>query len=144
MRGVVDAPDHGKHAPGHGEDAVDDGSLHVERSARLPGFLQFREDPLLKGWSVVGNVRSTFEGETTKAGWVSFFMAGRIQKAAFGFNRRKTLGAALTRLAKRVKSGNCNSFEIMHVTTKHFLGVFRVSVAAHARHFQKGSVYFER
>lgn len=125
-------------------DGVDDGSLHVERSAQLPGFLRFSGDPLLKGWSAVGNVRSTFEAETAKAGWVSFFMAGRIEKAAFGFNRRNTLGAALTRLARRVKSANCNSFEIMHVTTKHFLGVFRVSVAAHARHLQKGSVFFER
>ena len=134
-------------------DAVGDGSLHVEQSAQLPGFLRFGGDPLLigdpllKGWSVIGNVRSTFEAETTKAGWVSFFMAGKIEKAAFGFNRQKTLGAALTRMARLVKSGNCNSFEIIHVTTKHFLGVFRVSVAAHARHFQKikGSpVCFER
>ena len=125
-------------------DGVDDGSLHVERSAQLPGFLRFGADPLLKGWSVVENVRSTFEAETTKAGWVSFFMAGKIEKASFGFNRQKTLGAALRRMARRVKSGNCNSFEIIHVTTKHFLGVFRVSVAAHARHFQEGSVYFGR
>jgi len=124
--------------------AVNDGSLHVERSAQLPGFLRFGADPLLKGWSVVGNVRSTFDAETTKAGWVSFFMAGKIEKAAFGFNRQRTLGAALGRMARQVTSGNCNSFEIIHVTTKHFLGVFRVSVAAHARHFQKGPGSFGR
>jgi hypothetical protein len=113
------------------------GSIHVERSARLPEFLRFEGDPLLKGWSVLRNVRSTLEAETAKAGWISFFMAGKIEKTSFGFNRRKTLGAAMRRLAGRVKSGKCNSFEIMHVTSKRFLGVFRVTVAAHARRLQE-------
>jgi len=124
------------------KNGMETGSIHIERSAQLPKFLQFVGDPLLKGWSVIGNVRSTLEEETAKAGWISFFMAGRIENAAFGFNRQKTLGAALRRLAKRVKSGNCNSFEIIDVTSKQFLGVFRVSVAAHARHLQEGLVCF--
>lgn len=113
------------------------GTVHVERSAKLPAFLQFGGDPLLKGWSVLKNLRSTFDAETAKAGWISFFMAGKIEKTSFGFNRRKALGAAMRQMARRVKSENCNSFEIMHVTSKHFMGVFRVTVAAHARRLQE-------
>jgi hypothetical protein len=118
------------------------GSLHVERAARLPAFLEFGGDstaggPVLKGWSVPRNVLSTFEAETAKAGWVSYFMAGTIERTSFGVDRQKTLAAAMKRLAKQVKSEHCNSFEIMHVTSKHFLGVFRVTVAAHARHLQE-------
>jgi len=119
------------------KNAMEAGSIHVERSAGLPKFLHLAGDSLLKGWSAIENVRSTLEEETAKAGWISFFMAGKIEKAAFGFNRRNTLGAALRRMAKCVKSGNCNSFQIMHITTKHFLGMVHVSVAAHARHFQE-------
>ncbi len=122
--------------------AADAGSIHIERGAPLPAFLQFGADPLLKGWSVVGNLRSTLEEETAKAGWISFFVAGKIEKVSFGFDRTRTLGATLRRLAKCVKSGNCNSFEITHVTSKEFLGVFRVSVTAHARHFQESQVCF--
>jgi hypothetical protein len=118
------------------------GSIHVERSAQLPGFLQFGGDPLLKGWSVLRNVRRTLEAETAKEGWVFFFMAGKIEKVAFGFNSRKTLGAALRRLAGRVKSQHCNSFEITRVTSQKFLGVFRITVSAHARRLQEGSVCF--
>jgi hypothetical protein len=117
--------------------STDAGSLHVERSARLPAFLDFGGDSSPKGWSVLRNVLSTFEAETAKAGWISFFMAGTIEKTSFGFNRRKTLAAAMRRLAGLVKSEHCNSFEIMHVTTEKFLGVFRVTVAAHARHLQE-------
>jgi hypothetical protein len=77
------------------------GSIHVQPSASLPAFLQFGADPVLKGWPVLRNVRSTLEAETAHAGWISFFMAGQIEKASFGFNRQKTLGAAMGRLATR-------------------------------------------
>lgn len=118
------------------------GSIHVERSARLPAFLQFGVDPIggelmLKGWSVLRNVRSTLDAEIQKAGWISFFMAGKIERTSFGVDRQKTLSAALGRLAKYVKSENCNSFEIIDVTSKKFLGVVRVTVAAHARRLQE-------
>ena len=124
------------------QNSMDAGSIHVERAARLPAFLDFGTDPVvgglaLKGWSVLRNVRSTLEAETGKAGWISFFMAGSIEKTSFGVDRQKTLGAALRRLAKHVKSQNCNSFEILHVTSKHFLGMSRVTVTAHARRLQE-------
>ena len=109
----------------------------MERSARLPAFLEFGGDPLLKGWSVLQNLRSTLDAETARAGWICFFMAGRIEKSSFGIDRQKTLGQALKRLARRVKAENGNSFEILHVTTQTFLGVFRVSVTAHARRLQE-------
>jgi hypothetical protein len=125
-------------------DAMEAGSILVERSAQLPRFLRFGGEPLLEDWLVLRNPRPTFEAETANAGWISFFMAGIIAKASFGFTRRKTSGAALRRLARHVKSENCNSFEIVHVTSKQFLGVFQVTVEAHARHLQEGLVCFGR
>src|SRR5579862_8566935 len=102
--------------------SMEPGSLRVERASRLPSFLEFAGDaaiggPVLKGWSVLRNALSTLEAETAKAGWISFFMAGKIEKTSFGIDRQKTLAAAMSRLAKQVKSEHCNSFEIMHVTS---------------------------
>ena len=119
--------------------SMEDGSIHVERSGLLPAFLQFGGDPFLQGWSVLRNVRSTLEAETAKAGWICYFMAGKIEKSSFGFNRQNALRAAMRKLARRVKSEKCNSFEILHVTSKRFQGVFRVTVSAHARHLQKAT-----
>jgi len=123
------------------ENSMEPGSIHVERSARLPAFLRFGVDPvagaLLKGWSVIRNVRSTLDAETLKAGWISFFLAGKIERTSFGVDRQKTLSAALGRMARYVKSENCNGFEIMQVTTRRFLGIVRVTVAAHARRLQE-------
>lgn len=115
------------------KNSVDAGSIHVENGARLPAFFEFGGASLLKGWSELRNARSTLEAATTQAGWISFFMAGSIEKSSFGVDRQKTLVAALRRLARQVKSDNCNSFEITQVTGKQFLGIFRITVTAHAR-----------
>ena len=122
--------------------SMEAGDIHVERAARLPAFLDFGDDPfsgglLLKGWSVIRNLRSTLDAETAKAGWTFFFMAGRIEGTGFGVDREKTDRAALGRVAGHARSEHCNSFEIIHVTSKRFLGIFRVTVAAHARHLQE-------
>jgi hypothetical protein len=119
------------------KNSTEAGSIHVESSPRLPAFFEFGGDSLLKGWSVLRNVRSTLDAETAKAGWISFFMAGSIEQTSFGVDRQKTLGAALRRLARQVKSEKCNCFEILQVTGKEFLGVIRITVTAHARQLQE-------
>jgi hypothetical protein len=116
------------------------GCIHVEAGGLLPQFLALRSQSLLNSWPLVTNVRSTLEAEIKKAGWVFFFMAGTIEKTAFGFNKRKTLRTALNPLTRSVRSQKCNCFEIVDVTSKRFLGMSRVSVSAHARHLQKGLV----
>jgi hypothetical protein len=122
------------------EAGIGAGNIYVEASGLLPGFLTLRSQSLLNSWPVITNVRSTFEAEIKKAGWVFFFMAGKIEKTAFGFDKRKTLRTALNRLTRAVRSQKCNSFEILRVTSKEFLGMSWVSVSAHARHLQEGLV----
>ena len=124
--------------------AAEAGRIHIERGAAFPAFLQFDSEASLNGWASIGNVRSTLEEHISKAGWLYFFLAGKIETTAFRFDRQSALGAALNRLARNVKSRKCNSFEIMDVKTRQFSGIFRVSISAHARHFQKGLVCFEK
>jgi hypothetical protein len=122
--------------------ATEAGSLYVERGAAFPKFLQFDSESSLNGWASIRNVRSMIEKQINKAGWVYFFHAGKIETGAFGFDSQRALDADLNRMARSVKSQKCNSFEIMDVTTRQFPGIFRVSVSAHARHFQEGAVCF--
>ncbi len=120
------------------------GSRHIERGSALPQFLQFDGGPSSDGWASIRNSRSTLEEQIGNAGWSYSFLAGKIETTALGFDRKTALGAALKRMAGSVKSRKCNSFEIMDVTTRQFAGVFRVSVSAHARHFQEGPIRFAR
>ena len=87
------------------------------------------------------DARSRFEKTIQEEGWTFFFMAGEIKATVFGFDKQKTLRAALKRLIRNVKSQHCNSIEITRVVGKSFLRVPYVSVSAHPRHLQKGKVF---
>jgi hypothetical protein len=122
-------------------DAIAAGSILIEEGAHLPDSLPLPGELGSNGWTALNGARSTFEKDIREAGWTFFFMAGEIQATVFGFDRQKTLGAALQRLIATVKSRECNSIEITRVTGKSFLGVPYVTVSAHPRHLQKGLVF---
>lgn len=120
-------------------DAIAAGSILIQEGTHLPSSQPLQRESHSSGW-VVKYARSAFEKEVLEAGWTFFFIAGEIKATVFGFDRQKTLRAALKRLITNVKSQNCNSIEITQVTVKSFLKVPYVSVTAHPRHLQKGLV----
>jgi len=117
------------------------GSILVEQGTQLPNSPEFQRSS--NGWAAVRDARPTFEKEIKAAGWTFFFMAGEIKATVFGFDRQKTLRAAIGQLTANAKSHNCNSIEITQVTDKSFLRLPYVSVTAHQRHLQKGLVFGE-
>jgi len=122
-------------------DAIAVGSILVEGGTLLPGSQLLQGKPDSNGWAALNGGRSGFEKEIREEGWTFFFMAGEIRSTVFGFDRQKTLRAALKRLIANVKSQHCNSIEITQVTAKSFFKVPYVSVSAHARHLQKGLTF---
>ena len=117
------------------------GSILVEGGTHLPDSLLLYEKPDSNGWAPLNGARSEFEKEIRVAGWTFFFLAGEIKTTVFGFDKQKTLRAALKRLIANVKSQHCNTIEITRVADKSFLKVPYVSVSAHPRHLQKGLVF---
>jgi hypothetical protein len=122
-------------------DAIVAGNILIDEGAHLPNALLLPGEPDSNGWAALNGARSTFEKEIREAGWTFFFMAGEMRATVFGFDRQKTLGAALKRLIAKVKSRDCNSIEIARVTYKTFLRMRYVTVFAHPRHLQKGLVF---
>ena len=122
-------------------DPFEAGGIYVDPGARVPTFLQLQAQSTAGRWAAVGNARSRLKDEIRKAGWVFFFMAGKIEATAFGFDGQKALGAALHRLSSGVKAQRCNCFEVMHITRKQFLGISCVNISAHACHLQEGLVW---
>jgi hypothetical protein len=117
------------------------GSILIDEGIRLPNSILRRSQADSNGWAALNGARSAFEKDVQEAGWTFFFMAGEIKATVFGFDKQKTLRAALKRLIANVKSQHCNSIEITQVTGKSFLKVPYVSVSAHPRHLQKGLVF---
>ena len=122
-------------------DAIAAGSILMQEGTHLPNSQRPQRESQPSGWEAVENSRCGFEKEVREAGWTFFFMAGEIKATVFGFDRQKTLRAALKRLIRNVKSQHCNSIEITQVTGKSFLKLPYVSVSAHPRHLQKGLVF---
>ena len=122
-------------------DTIIAGSVLFQRGTHLPEFLLLQEQANCNGWAAVKGAGSTFQKTIQEAGWTFFFMAGAIKTTVFGFDREKSLRAALKRLITGVKSQHCNSIEITRVTGNSFLGVPYVSVSAHSRHLQRGPVF---
>ena len=91
------------------------GSILIEPHAHLPNGMRLQSEPDSSGWATLNGKRPTFEKEVQEAGWTFFFMAGEIKATVFGFDRQKTLRAALQRLITNVKSHNCNAIEITEV-----------------------------
>ena len=119
-------------------DALAAGSILIEEGTQLPDSVLLESESYSSGWAALRNPRSL---DPEIKGRTFFFMAGEIKSTVFGFDRQKTLGAALKRLATSVKLTKCNSFEITQVTRKSFLKVPYVSITAHRRHLQKGLVF---
>ena len=122
-------------------DTIAAGTILMQEGTHLPNSQPRRRESDSSGWAAVENSRCGFEKEVREAGWTFFFMAGEIKATVFGFDRQKTLHAALKRLIGKVESQNCNSIEITQVTGKSFLKLPYVSVSAHPRHLQKGLVF---
>jgi hypothetical protein len=119
------------------------GTILMERDTLRPQCVQLEDDSSPNAWMTVKhNLNShELEKELATAGWTFFYMANAIRTMAFGFDRAKTIHAALKRLITSVKLQKCNCLEIDDVATHSFLGMPYVSISAHPRHIQRGMVF---
>ena len=122
-------------------DLITVGNILVQEDANLPRSFLLPTEINSTGWAAVKGNPSTFEKTAEEAGWTFFFMAGEFKTTVFGFDRQKTLRAALRRLITDVKSQNCNSIQITGIVGKSFLRIPYVSVSAHARHLQQDRLF---
>ena len=76
-------------------DAIAAGSILIEEGAYPPDSSLPRSVSDSNGWAALNGARSAFEKEIRETGWTFFFMAGEIDATVFGFDRQKTLRAAL-------------------------------------------------
>lgn len=115
------------------------GTILVEAGAILPGSVSLQPGGLSQIWRSVANLdKVALAAELAQAGWTFFYMAGVVQKHAFGFDEETRMRAAVGRVIKEVEAQQCNCLELTSFVTKSFLGVPYVSVTAHARHIQDG------
>ena len=115
----------------------------IERDALRPRCFEVEAGSHPDGWMAIKHTLTPqqLERELSATGWTFFFMAGRIRSTAFGFNRDKTVYAALNRCIKAVRLQRCNCLQIESVEMHSFLGIPYVSLSVRPRHIQKGMLF---
>lgn len=122
---------------------ITSGDLLIERDALRPQCFEVEADLHPDRWMFLKHTLTPqqLEKELSATGWTFFFMAGPILTRAFGFNRDKTICAALKRGIKAVKRQRCNCLQIEGVEMHSFLGIPYVSLSVRPRHIQKGVLF---
>jgi hypothetical protein len=115
----------------------------MERDALRPRCFEVEAGSHPSGWIFIKQTLTPqqLEKELSATGWTFFFMAGPIRAAAFGFNREKTVDAALNRGIQGVRRLRCNCLQIESVELRSFLGIPYVSMSVRPRHIQKGMLF---
>jgi len=119
------------------------GTILIEKGTPIPQSFRIGTESYPNAWmSVTKNGSSHgLEKELATAGWTFFYMAGEIRTICFGFDKQKMINAALKRLIANVRLQKCNCVEIDEIARHSFLRMPYMSVTAHPRHIQKGSVF---
>ena len=119
------------------------GTLLIRTDALLPNAVEINSEPYASGWRRVTNVdRNELGRQIHAVGWTFFFRAGGIKSIAFGFDRQKTAGRAITQILSKLTLSKYNTLEITRVALKNLWGVSCSSISAHSRHIQESPFLF--
>jgi len=123
-------------------DTLKAGTILIEEGTIVPECFRFDTEPDSNGWKSVANLEPReLDRKLNQDGWIFFYMAGEIKSTVYGLDRQKALRSALKRVISQVKAQNCNGLQITQVTSGSFLNLPCVSISAHSRHIQQGSVF---
>ncbi len=115
------------------------GTMMVQRSA-TPGPLGVESEPYCQNWRSLGELESSGLDHTLRAaGWNLFFMAGEMRAVVPAWGGQSTLRRGVKRLLAQTRLQHFNCLELSYILRKYFLGIPYISIAAHARHIQRGA-----
>jgi hypothetical protein len=122
---------------------ITSGVLLIERDALRPRCFKVEAGSHPNAWMSIKQTltRQQLEKELSATGWTFFFMVAPIRTTAFGFNRDKTVYAALKRGIKAVRQQKCNCLQIESLEAHSLLGISYVSLSVRPRHIQKGMLF---
>jgi hypothetical protein len=92
-------------------------------------------------WGVLRSVTgSSLDQKIRTAGWSCFFMAAEVKATVFGALAAKNIHRALGQIFAKARKPGYNCLEVTKITRARFLGMPYITVCAHSRHIQQGSL----
>jgi hypothetical protein len=126
------------------KETLESGTILVEDGTPMPDSLLVSTKPYGAGWSSVENfTRGQLGAVLEAAQWTFFYMAGKIQRTAFGFDEPSRMRRAARKVIQAVQLQHCNCLEITQVRRKSFGGLPSVKLVAHARQIQRSRCFHD-
>jgi hypothetical protein len=114
------------------------GTVLIRDNTLLPAGLALEREAFLPGWRIVQNISAYELGrKIQQAHWNFFYLAGETKAIVFGREQSGALCRAAKKILAKRQGQKCNALEITTVTSKTFLGIPFLSVAANSRHIQE-------
>jgi hypothetical protein len=117
------------------------GTLFIRNSPVILRTLELKSESYLGTWDVLNCPQSPALDQRIRDGGSNyFFMAAEVRATVFGRLVARSIRKALKQIFRKVRDANFNSIEVTKITEKRFLGVPYITVCAHSRHLQQGSM----
>lgn len=119
------------------------GTILIKECTTLPESIPLEGEPYLAGWKLAMNLDGDgLDRKIRDAGWNFFYMAGKVKVSVFGCDGEGTRRKAIGHILAKLKLEKFNCLEITRISSKRFLGMPYVSVAADWRYIQESLVLF--
>lgn len=122
------------------ENHLNEGSVMILSGTLIPESLHLNLKPYWKAWNLIDNSNGhVLDQDLRRIGWNFFFISARVRSFMIGPGGPGTARRAMQRLLAKVRAAGFNCVQVSEITVSRFLGIPYVSVAAYARHVQKGN-----
>ena len=117
------------------------GTLLIEDRPLILRALDLESESYSGAWGVLqSHTSATLDKRIRGTGWNCFFMAAEVKATVLGALAAKSIRRALKQIFARVRKPDFNCLEVTKISEGRFLGVPYVTVSAHSRHIQRGSL----
>jgi hypothetical protein len=117
------------------------GTIFIEDRPLIMRPLDLKSESYSGAWGVLqSHTGSTLDQKIRGTGWNCFFMAAEVKASVFGGLAAKSIRRALKQIFAKVKDPDFNCLEVTKIIEKRFWGMPYITICAHSRHIQQGSL----
>jgi len=117
------------------------GTILIDDRPLILRALDLESESYSGTWGVLqSHTSATLDQKIRGTGWSCFFMAAEVKATVLGALAAKSIRRALKQIFLRVRKPDFNCLEVTKIFEGRFFGVPYITVSAHSRHIQQGSL----
>jgi hypothetical protein len=123
------------------ETTVQVGTILIDDRPLILRALDLESESYSGTWGVLqSHTSATLDQKIRGTGWNCFFMAAEVKATVLGARAANSIRRALKQIFLRVRKPDFNCLEVTKIIEGRFFGVPYLTVSAHSRHIQQGSL----